>query len=219
MQRMRALIDGGATSFFMAPRPWKRPGLMDEPAYVTTLGLNGQVMAHAYDSRKTAFTIQYVQHSSPFRESEVLVVPMPAYDLLLGMPWVQSRNSEVDWQRGQHRALQTPGGADVVAVDRVDHQECPGNVPESTARQEACSEGGAGIPDIEILGSTAIEDRQATEQVVGTFFLWVGDCTGLLAATVEGITDGEWDWHQALDGRAESNRRNGPKDVPKGIVV
>jgi hypothetical protein len=79
----------------------------------------------------------------------------------------------------------------VVAVERVDHQESPGNAPGSTVREEGCSEGGGGIPDIQILGATAIDDLLASEQVVGTLFLRVGDCTGLRGATVEGITDGE----------------------------
>jgi hypothetical protein len=88
-------------------------------------------------------------------------------------------------------ALQTLGRAEVVAVDGVNHLECPGNVPGSTAREEACSEGGGGIPDIQILGATAFEDLLANGQVVGTLFLRVGDCTVLLGATVEHITDGE----------------------------
>jgi len=79
----------------------------------------------------------------------------------------------------------------VVAVDRVDHQESPRNVPGSTAGEEACSEGGGGIPDIQILGGTAFDDLLASEQVVGTFFLRVGYCTGLLGATMEAVTDGE----------------------------
>jgi hypothetical protein len=54
-----------------------------------------------------------------------------------------------------------------------------------------CSEGVCGIPDIQILGATACDDLLASEQVVRTFFLRVGDFTGLLGATVEGITDGE----------------------------
>jgi len=87
--------------------------------------------------------------------------------------------------------VRTPGGAEVVAVYRVDHAECPGNAPGSKASEEACSEGGGGIPDIQILGATAFDDLLASEQVVGPFFLRVGDCTGLLGATVEGITDGE----------------------------
>ena len=118
-------------------------------------------------------------------------MPMRAYDLVLGLHWFQSRNPDVDWHRSRLLALQTPGGAEVVAVDRVDHQECPGNVAGSTAREEACSEGGGGIPDIEILRATAFDDLLASEQVVGTFFLRVGDCTGLLGATMEGITVGE----------------------------
>jgi hypothetical protein len=56
---------------------------------------------------------------------------------------------------------------------------------------EAGSEGGGAIQDIQILGATAFDDRLASDQVVGTFFLRVGDYTGLLRASVEGITDGE----------------------------
>jgi len=108
-----------------------------------------------------------------------------------GLPWFQFRNPGVDCQSGRLLALQTPGGAEVVAVNRVEHQECPGNVPGSTTGEEACSEGGGGIPDIQILGATAFDDQLASEQVVGTFFLIVGDCTGLLGTTVEDITDGE----------------------------
>ena len=93
----------------------------------------------------------------------------------------------------------------MVAVDQVDHQESTRNVPESTAREEACSEAGGGIPDIQKLGATAFDDLLASEQVVGTFFLRVGDCTGLLGATMEGITDGELDRSQAVDGRAGSS--------------
>jgi len=79
----------------------------------------------------------------------------------------------------------------VAAVDRVDHQECPGNVPRSMAREEECSEGGGGISDIQLLGATAFHDLLASEQVVRTFFLGVGECTGVLGVTMEGITDGE----------------------------
>ena len=62
----------------------------------------------------------------------------------------------------------------MVAVDRVDHQEYPGNVPGSMAREEVCSEGGGGIANIQIFGATAFDDLLATEQNVGTFFLRFG---------------------------------------------
>ena len=86
MQRVQALIDCGATSIIMAQILPKRLGLVDEPAYVTTRGLNGQVMAHTSGSRETALTVQYMEHISPGPEWEVLVVPMRAYDLVLGLP-------------------------------------------------------------------------------------------------------------------------------------
>jgi len=77
-----------------ATRPQKRLGLEDEPAYVTTLGHDGQVMAHASDSRKTVFMIQDIQHLSPVQELEMLVVPMRACNLVSGLPWFQSRNPD-----------------------------------------------------------------------------------------------------------------------------
>ena len=60
-----------------------------------------------------------------------------------------------------------------------------------TAREEACSEGGGGVPDIQILGANAFDDQLASEEVVWTFFLRVGVRIELLGATVEGITGGE----------------------------
>jgi len=67
MQRVQPLINRGATSIFMTPRLRKRLGLAAERTYVTTLGLNGQVKAHASDSQKTAFTVQYMEHLSPLQ--------------------------------------------------------------------------------------------------------------------------------------------------------
>ena len=79
----------------------------------------------------------------------------------------------------------------MVAVEWVDLPECPGNVPVCTAREEACSEGGSGIPDIQRVGATAFDNRLASQQIVEKFFLRVDDCTELLGASVEGISDGE----------------------------
>jgi len=60
-----------------------------------------------------------------------------------------------------------------------------------TAREEACSEGGGGVPDIQILGANAFDDQLASEEVVWTFFLRVGVRIGLLGVTVESISSGE----------------------------
>jgi len=59
------------------------------------------------------------------------------------------------------------------------------------AREEGCSKEGGDIPDIQILGATTFDDLLASEQVVWTMFLKVGDFTGLQGVTVESISSGE----------------------------
>jgi len=60
-----------------------------------------------------------------------------------------------------------------------------------TAREETCSEGGGGVPDILIFGATTFDDQLASEVIVWTFFLRVGVRIGLLGVTVESISSGE----------------------------
>jgi hypothetical protein len=117
MQHVPALIDCGAISILMALRLRKLLGLVDEPAFDMTLGLNGQVMPQTSNSRTMAFTVQYIVHISRVQASEVLVVPMQAYNLVLGLPWIQSRNADFDWHSGPLMALRTPWGVEAVAVD------------------------------------------------------------------------------------------------------
>jgi len=59
------------------------------------------------------------------------------------------------------------------------------------AWEEVGLEVGGGIPHIQILGAIACHDLLTNEQVFGTVFPRVADCTELLGATVEGLTDGE----------------------------
>jgi hypothetical protein len=89
-QWVRTLVDCGATSIFMSPRLLQRLGLRHQAAHTTTLGLNGHVIQHANDSRKTTISVQYLQHPAPFDESEVLVVPIKAYDRVFGLPWFRA---------------------------------------------------------------------------------------------------------------------------------
>ena len=59
------------------------------------------------------------------------------------------------------------------------------------AREEACSEGGGGVPDILILRATTFDDQLASEEVVWTFFQRVGVRIDLLGVIVESISSGE----------------------------
>jgi hypothetical protein len=133
MQCAQVLIDCSTTSLSLAPSLRKWLAIADKLAYVTTLGLNGQLLAYTSESQKMASTVWYMEHISPVQQCDVLAVPVQAYDLVLRLPWLQSRYPDDIWQHSQILALQTPRGADVVAVDQVDHVVCHGNVPGPAA--------------------------------------------------------------------------------------
>jgi len=164
MQRLRALIDCGATSIFMAPTLLKKLGISHEVAHITTLGLGEQIMQHAKDSQKTTITVQYMEHLAPVTEPEVLVVPMRAYDLVLGLPWFRARNPEIDWSLRRLTVLRSPNGpqaADLLSgEDKLppeEHEKLPERDNDTPA------------PDIELRGATAIDDLLAGEEVVEAF--------------------------------------------------
>jgi hypothetical protein len=105
MQRVKALIDCGATSIFISTSLLRKLKLPHEPAFTFTQALNGQVMMSAKESRKASLLVQYFEHLTPVDESEVLVVPMKAYDRVLGLPWFKARNPEIYWTKGRLTAL------------------------------------------------------------------------------------------------------------------
>jgi len=61
--------------------------------------MTGDVMQHAKDSRKTRITVQYLDYLAPEDRSDVQVVPMRAYDLVLGLPWFPKQNPDIDLAR------------------------------------------------------------------------------------------------------------------------
>jgi len=138
-QCIRALIDCGATSIFMAPRLLRRLGLPSEPAHITTLGLDSRVMMSVKDSRKTTILCQYIEHSAPVDEPDVLVVPMVAYDLVLGLPWFQSRNPEIDQSKGQLLGLRT-------LVGNSGNEQTITSLPQG----DGCAEDGACKPPLTV---------------------------------------------------------------------
>jgi len=69
-------------------------------AHTTTYGLDGRVLSHARDSRKAQLDVKYFQHQKSADEPQVLIVPMTAYDLVLGLPWLKIHNPGIDWGAG-----------------------------------------------------------------------------------------------------------------------
>jgi len=107
MQRVRTLINCGATSIFMAPRFSKRLRISHEAVHITTIGLDGAVMQHAKDSRKMRIAVQYLDYLAADNESDVLVVPMHTYDLVLGVPWFHKRHPDTNWAYHRLTSLQS----------------------------------------------------------------------------------------------------------------
>ena len=115
MRAVKALIDCGASSFFISPKLVRYLGLREQtsPAYITTRGLDGKILARARDSQKLSLKMQYLDHLAPVEEPEVLVVDMSAYDLVLGIPWFERHNPDIDWLKKRLMALRNPIGSSV----------------------------------------------------------------------------------------------------------
>jgi len=56
-------------------------------------------MQHAKDIRTTRITVQCVDYLAPVDRSDVLLVAMQAYDLVLGLPLFPKHNPDIDWAR------------------------------------------------------------------------------------------------------------------------
>jgi hypothetical protein len=124
---VQALIDCGATSVFISQRLCSQLRLETRPAYTATYGLDGKLLASARDSLKTSISVQYFPHLAPVKEPEVLVVPIEAYDLVLGLPWFRARNPGIDWAKGRLQSIRTQGSDDANRMRRS-AEECSGEI-------------------------------------------------------------------------------------------
>jgi hypothetical protein len=162
MQRVKELIDCGATSIFRSPSLLRKLELPHEPAFISTPGLNCQVMMSARESRKASLEDQYLEHLEPVDESEVLVVAMKAYDLVLGLPWFKSRNPEIDWTNSPLAALRTPNEPQRAKIPEADRASPLLERSEENTNNEH-------PPDIQLLGATTFGHLLASEEVVEAF--------------------------------------------------
>jgi len=155
-----------------------------------------------------------MDHLAPVHETEVLVVPMRAYDLVLGLPWFKTRKPEIAWATGRLTSLRTPSGQEEahtsgMIVQWYESRNDESNnvwLPDIGGRTPTINpqsvipidpdgnpiESGADspTPDILILGATAFYDLLASDETIETFYLWIEECIGLLGTTMEVTTWG-----------------------------
>jgi len=205
LQQIQALIDCGATSIIISPQLLNRLGLPHEAAHITTHGLDGQVIAHARESRKTAMTVQYMDHLAPVHKPEVLVIPMRANDLVLGLPWFKTSKPEINWATGRLTSLTTSSGQGEARRSGMIVQWYEGQYDESTnvripdigwstptinstsaipvdpdGKPRETGEDSP-TPDFEILWATALDDLLASDETIETFALRIASATTLVS--------------------------------------
>jgi len=202
MQYLWALIDCSTTSIIMAPKLLKWLGISHEAAHITTLSRDGGVMQHAKYSRKTWITIQHLDYLAPVNESDVLVVILRAYDLVLGLPLVHKRNPDINWAHRRLTALLSWGAHGV-------EEMTPMTMAVASKVSEAENDNFQGRgPDKQTLSATAFYDFLASDEVVEAFTLRIRECTGLLGEALEDTTlDSPSNKSQALDATSSQQRR------------
>ena len=149
-----------------------------------------------------------MDHLPQVHEPEVLVVPMRAYDLVLGLRWFKTHKPKIDWVTGRITSSRTPSGQGELHRSGIIVQWYEGRYDENTdiwlpgnrgstptinstseipvdpdGKPTDCGEDSP-TPDIEILGATAFDDLLASDQTIQTFALRIVECSGLLGATM-----------------------------------
>jgi len=119
-------------------------------------------MMSAQESRKASLMVQYFEHLKPVDESEVLVVPKQAYELVLGLPWCKVMNLEIDWTKGQLTPMGTPNGPQRAKIPEANRASTlPEHSEENTTDEPP--------PDTQLLGASAFGNVLASEEVVEAF--------------------------------------------------
>jgi len=94
-----------------------------------------------------------------------------------------SRNPNIDCSNGWLTALRAPNGLQRGKIPEADHTSLPerGEVTKMVRLP----------PGIQLLRGTALDHLWASEEVVEAFAIWLGECQGMLGASLDGITEGE----------------------------
>ena len=188
---LRALVDSGATRIFISPKLVNKLKLETEPARITTYGIDGKVIAHAKESRKTNLRIQYFEHLAPVDELDVLCVPIESYDLVLGLPWFQARNPEFDWAKNKVLGLQTPGGCGDIVPSGDPSQPTPEDEvtwSDDPVPAKIRSERGRPGLNIQMVTAESMSASLECEEIADVFFIKL-EHIGLLLGT---RTSGTW---------------------------
>jgi hypothetical protein len=128
--------------------------------------------------------VQHFEHLKRVDESEGVVVPIKAYDVVFGLQWFKARHPEIDRSKGRLTALRMPNAVQRAKIPDADRAS---TLPE----RGECNTNDEPPPDMQLLRATAFGILLASEEVVMAFAIRLGGWQGLLQAALEGITEGE----------------------------
>ena len=132
--------------------------------------------------------MHYFPHLVPVDESDVLVVNMTAYDLVLWLPWFQCHGPEIDWVRKRllslRKAAASPSIGGVIATSP---NQCDSGMTTESHVTDGSRFVKAEAPIlIEMLSATSFEKLIAGPEVSMTFTVRIWQGQGLLRGTVQG---------------------------------
>ena len=145
---IKALLDSGASLNLIHEGLVQALGLITQPCqsiYVTIA--NGSKLLHANRVVQLKFTLAGVEHQETF-----LVAPLGSNQMILGMPWLERVNPDIDWKKRTltYRASSIPSISGslvqppVIQVPRITPhtptiEDVPEDVPDSTPQDhEPC---------------------------------------------------------------------------------
>jgi len=104
---VKALLDSGATGLFMSKRCAQRGGFrlikLDKPIQVRNVdrtGNSGEVITHEVE-----VNIYFKGHVERVRMD---ICDLGKTEVILGMPWLQAHNPEINWEKGKVKMTRCP---------------------------------------------------------------------------------------------------------------
>jgi len=182
MQCIRALIDGSRKSNFMALRLYTWLRILYEMAHITSIALAERVMKQVNNTWKTQVTVQYLEYLVPVNATDVVILSMPAYDLVLGVNWLPIKHADIERTRCR---LSSVGSPNTLWVKEMTPMTMAVSLMVSEANTDMLL--GWGL-DIQTVGAASFNDILARDQVVAALVLCIVGFTVLLGVTLELVT-------------------------------
>jgi len=145
-------------------------------------------------------TVHYMDYFAPVDELDMLVVSVQVYNLILRSTCCENRNPDIHWAWGWLTSPQSPSASWVEDMKTMT-MAVASNISE--AGNDTVNDQLPGHdPDIQAFVATTFDDLLVSDEVLVVFAPSIGQCTGLLGATLECITldsTGNSDQHTECD--------------------